>query len=172
VHLAYTIGTPTLAGNVTGLSIDLASVSYNYDSTGACAKHQVSLVYESDASSPLSLTMLGATPLVRKHKLHAVDVKARESADDSQAPCSGAMRSLRTYNLDYQNDADTGQFQLHRVTMIGQENKAERNVTLPVATYTYGQVADSDGNSTLTTGSGRPYCRRNCRRRPVPTLLP
>ena len=83
--------------------------------------------------------MLGATPLVRKHKLHAVDVKARESADDLQAPCSGAMRSLRTYNLDYQNDADTGQFQLHRVTMIGQENKAERNVTLPVATYTYGQ---------------------------------
>jgi hypothetical protein len=94
--------------------------------------------------------MLGATPLVRKHKLHAVDVKARESADDSQAPCSGAMRSLRTYNLDYQKDADTGQFQLHRVTMIGQEDKAERNVTLPVATYTYGQVADSDGNGTLT----------------------
>ena len=31
VHLAYTIGTPTLAGGVTGLSIDLASVSYNYD---------------------------------------------------------------------------------------------------------------------------------------------
>ena len=41
------------------------------------------------------------------------------------------MRSLRTYNLEYQNDVDTGQFQLHRVTMIGQETKPERNLTLP-----------------------------------------
>ena len=31
------------------------------------------------------------------------------------------MRSLRTYNLSYQPDADTGQSQLHRVTMSGQE---------------------------------------------------
>src|SRR5262249_49437923 len=70
--------------------------------------------------------------------------KAREVAD-SQQPCSGSMRSLRSYNFEYQNDADTGQFQLRRVTMIGQENTPERNVTLPVATYTYGQVTGSDG---------------------------
>ena len=61
------------------------------------------------------------------HKLHAVDVKAREVAANSQQPCSGPMRSLRTYNLDYQNDADTGQSQLRRVTMIGQETRHERN---------------------------------------------
>ena len=149
VHLAYTIGSPRLAGSVgsgpiTGLSIDLASVSYNFDSKGECAKHQVNLVYDNDdANAPLSLQMLGSTPLVRMHKLLAIDVTARESAADSPQPCSGPMRSLRTYNLEYQNDADTGQFQLHRVTMSGQENTDERNVTLPVATYTYGQATSN-----------------------------
>ena len=149
VHLAYTFGAPRLAGSVgsgpiTGLSIDLDSVSYNFDSKGECAKHQVNLVYDNDdANAPLSLQMLGSTPLVRMHKLLAIDVTALESAADSQQPCSGPMRSLRTYNLKYQNDADTGQLQLHRVTMIGQENTNERNVTLPVATYTYGQVTSN-----------------------------
>ena len=146
VHLTYTIGTPGLAGGVTGLSIDLASVSYNYDSTDTCAKHQVSLVYDNDeANAPLSLQMLGSTPLVRMHKLHAIDVTARESAADSPQPCSGPMRSLRTYNFSYLPAADTGQLQLHRVTMSGQENTDERALTLPVATYTYGQVTSSDG---------------------------
>ena len=149
VHLTYTIGSPRLAGSVesgpiTGLSIDLASVSYNFDSKGECAKHQVNLVYDNDeANAPLSLQMLGSTPLVRMHKLLAIDVTARESAANSEQPCSGPMRSLRTYNLTYQNDADTGQFQLHRVTMSGQENTDERNLTLPVATYTYGQVTSN-----------------------------
>ena len=78
------------ARGVTGLSIDLASVSYNYDSaTGSCAKHQVNLVYEANASSPLSLAMLGNKPLVRMHKLHAVDVKAREVAANSTAALLG-----------------------------------------------------------------------------------
>ena len=99
--------------------------------------------------------MLGNTPLVRKHKLHAVDVSAREAAANSSQPCSGPMRSLRTYNLDYQNDADTGQFQLRRVTMIGQEDTAERNVTLPVATYTYGQVTGRTANSPTTVRGRR-----------------
>ena len=119
-------------------------MSYNFDSKGECAKHQVNLVYDNDdANAPLSLQMLGSTPLVRMHKLHAIDVTARESAANSPQPCSGPMRSLRTYNLAYQNDADTGQFQLHRVTMSGQENTDERNDTLPVATYTYGQVTSN-----------------------------
>ena len=80
VHLTYTIGSPRLAGSVgsgpiTGLSIDLNSVSYNFDSKGECAKHQVNLVYDNDdANAPLSLQMLGSTPLVRMHKLLAIDV--------------------------------------------------------------------------------------------------
>ena len=121
-------------------------MSYNYDSTVTCAKHQVKLVYDNDdANGPLSLQMLGSTPLVRMHKLQAIDVTAREAAADSPQPCSGPMRSLRRYDLEYQNDADTRQSQLRRVTMIGQENTSERNMTLPVATYTYGQVTGSDG---------------------------
>src|SRR5262249_46453633 len=101
-------------------------------------------------SSPLSLSMLGGTPLVRMHKMHAINVTAREVPADQPQPCSFPMRSLRTYNLEYQNDIDTGQFQLRRVTMIGQENSAERNLTLPVATYTYGQATDSNGNLAYT----------------------
>ena len=119
-------------------------MSYNFDSKGECAKHQINLVYDNDdANAPLSLQMLGSTPLVRMHKLHAIDVTARESAANSPQPCSGPMRSLRTYNLKYQNDADTGQLQLHRVTMSGQENTDERILTLPVATYTYGQATSN-----------------------------
>jgi hypothetical protein len=148
VHLDYTFGAPGLGGGSTGLSIDLASVSYNFDSTGACAKHIVNLNYDADASLPLSFSMLGSTALVRLHKLRelgAIDVTARESAADSPQPCTGAMKSLRAYNFSYQADADTGQQRLRQVTMIGQEGTAERNVTLPLATYTYGQFTGSDG---------------------------
>ena len=68
-------------------------MSYNYDSTGACAKHQVSLVYDGDASSPLSLTMLGSTPLVRMHKLLAVDrVCAGELPTIRRSPVRAPMK--------------------------------------------------------------------------------
>ena len=148
VHLDYSFGAPSLGGGSTGLSIDLASVSYNYDATGTCAKHIVNLNYGADASSPLSISMLDSTALVRLHKLKesgegpAIDVTARAN---SPQPCAGTMKSLRSYNFTYQNDADTGQFQLSQVTQIGQEDTPERNVTLPMATYTYGQVTGSDG---------------------------
>jgi hypothetical protein len=52
--------------------------------------------------------------------------------------------SLRKYNFAYQADADTGQFRLSQVTMIGQEGTPERNVTLPVATYGYGRFTGAD----------------------------
>ncbi len=154
VHLDYAFATPGLAQDLergtqpTGLSIDLTSVRYNYDTaTGTCAKHQVNLVYDTDSGPLLSLQMLGGTPLVRMHKLLAIDVTARDSAAEFPHPCSDTtMRSLRTYNLEYQNDADTGQFQLHRVTLLGQENTDERAATLPVATYSYGQVTESNGS--------------------------
>ena len=173
VHLDYRIGAPSLAGSpgsgsITGLSIDLASVSYNYDTaTGACAKHQVNLVYDNDdPNAPLSLSMLGSTPLVRMHKLRAIDVTARESDANSTHPCSDVtMRSLRTYNLDYQNDVDTGQFQLRRVTMSGQENSDERNknLMLPVATYSYGQVTGVDGTLLYGAGDGQEISLRASR---------
>jgi len=147
VRLDYAFGAPSLGGGSTGLSIDLASVSYNYDSTGTCPKHIVNLNYDADASAPLSLQMLGSTALVRRHKLRegdlgAIDVTARESAADSPEPCAGAMKSLRTYQLFYQA-ADTGQQRLHQVTMIGQEGSDERTLALPVATYSYGRFTSA-----------------------------
>ena len=39
VHLDYNLGAPSLPGGIAGLSIDLASVSHNYDANGTCAKH-------------------------------------------------------------------------------------------------------------------------------------
>ena len=139
VHLAYNFGAPGLGGGSTGLSIDLASVSYNYATATACAKHQVSLVYDTDAIAPLSLSLFGSTVLIRQHKLTAVDVTAREN------DCSGAVKSLRKYNFTYQDDPDIGQPRLHQVTMIGQEGTDERALTLPVATYSYGRFTGSDG---------------------------
>ena len=160
VHLDYSFGAPSLGGGSTGLSIDLTRVSYNYDANGACAKHIVNLNYGADApiGRPLSISMLGSTALVRLHKLKesregpAIDVTAREVAADQPQPCTGAMKSLRSYNFTYQPGADTGQPQLSQVTMIGQEGTDERNVTLPVATYTYGQVTGQDGKLHYVAG--------------------
>ena len=138
-------------GGSAGLSIDLASVSYNYDSTGSCAKHQVSMFYDSDAPAPVSISMLGTTPLVRLHHLFAVVVFARESADNSSQPCSGAVKALRGYNLNYQNDADTGQLQLSQVTMFGKDDTPERFINLPVATYSYGSVTPNNKLTYVTS---------------------
>ena len=151
VHLDYSFGTPSLGGGSAGLSIDLASVSYNYDSTGSCAKHQVSMFYDSDAPAPVSISMLGTTPLVRLHHLFAVVVFARESANNSSQPCSGAVKALRGYNLNYQNDADTGQLQLSQVTMFGKDDTPERFINLPVATYSYGSVTPNNKLTYVTS---------------------
>jgi hypothetical protein len=146
VHLEYQFGREAVA-TLAGLLINLASVRYNPDSTGACAKHQINLVYDNPGPAGLlSVSVLNSAVLVRENKLVAIDVTARDSAADSSQPCAGAMKSLRTYNLSYQADADTGQPRLHQVTMIGQEGSDERHVTLPVTTYTYGQFTDSDGS--------------------------
>jgi hypothetical protein len=56
--------------------------------------------------------------------------------------------ALRTYQLHYHSDADTDQPQLQSVTMIGQEGMSERDVTLPVATYTYGTATNAAGGLT------------------------
>ena len=148
MHLEYHFGAPLLGWGVTGLSIDLASVSYNYDAAGACAKHQINLVYDNkDAPAPLSMGIFGnSSVLARMHDLLAIDVTARANGDPA-APCAGAMTmtSMRKYNFTYLPAADTGQPQLHQVTMIGEDGTTERGVTMPVATYSYGQFKGSDG---------------------------
>ena len=152
VHLDYGFSAPSLGGGSTGLTISLASVSYNYNADGTCPKHIVNLNYGPLSAAPLSISVLGSTALVRMQVLRgvqdgtAIDVMARDNAPDQPVDCDHTtMKSLRSYNFTYRNDPDTRQLQLSQVTMIGQEGSDERAVTLPVATYEYGQFIGSDG---------------------------
>lgn len=144
VKLVYGFGAPALPGGGTGLSIDLIRVRYNKKPTGNCFKEEIVLSYDAASAAPLSMSMLGSTVLTRVHKLTAIHVnRAGDSTDP--AVCSSAPQSLRKYTFAYQADADTGQSQLQKVTMIGQSGTPERNITLPVAAYTYGKLTGADG---------------------------
>jgi hypothetical protein len=155
VHLEYSIGAPVLPtgdphDNAIGVSIDLANVSYNPSPTTAnCYKNQVILNYDAappppvnTAPSPaLSMSVLGSTVLARVHKLTTIDVFSRSTCADNRVV-------LRTYQFNYQSDADTDQPQLQSVTMVGQQGTPERNTTLPVAAYTYGTATNAAGGLT------------------------
>jgi hypothetical protein len=155
VHLEYSIGSPTLPTdhfnvNATALSIDLARVDYNPNPTTVnCYKNQIILNYDLAPTPPpneppppaLSMSVLGSTVLARVHKLTTIDVSSRPT-------CAANGVALRTYQLHYHSDADTDQPQLQSVTMIGQEGMPERDVTLPVATYTYGTATNAAGGLT------------------------
>jgi len=136
VHLEYAIGAPALPGGGNGLSINLASASYNPHPTIAnCFKNKVLLNYDTATTAPLAMSVLNGAVLTRVQKLSSIDV-------NSKATCADAAVSLRKYTFSYQSDADTQRPQLQAVTMIGQNGTAERSVTLPVATYSYGTVVD------------------------------
>lgn len=147
-HLDYSLGVPLPAtgdpqGNAS-VSIDLARVSYNPSPGIAdCYKNEIVLNYEPDppARPALSVSMLGSTVLARVHKLASVDVTSRVA-------CGDARVALRTYQFSYQSDPDTDQPQLRSVTMIGEAGTPERDVTLPVATYTYGRATNVAGGLT------------------------
>src|SRR5262249_1865913 len=94
VELDYHITTPTVPAG-TGLSIDLTTVSYNSHPTLNCFKNSVVLHYDTAASSPLSMSMLGDRVLARTDKIDAVNV-------NSTADCGGAKVRLRHYELEYQ----------------------------------------------------------------------
>ncbi|WP_338869532.1 RHS repeat-associated core domain-containing protein [Myxococcus stipitatus] len=139
VHLEYTFGAPALPGGGTGLSINLKSVVYNQSSVSpSCFKNKIQFNYDAPTTTPLSMSVLGSTVLARFQKLASISV-------DSRATCADAEVSLRRYDFTYQTDPDTQRPQLQKVTMVGQQGKPERNVTLPVATYSYGTLSDNDG---------------------------
>lgn len=136
VHLEYAIGAPTLPGGGSGLSIDLANVTYNtHPTTATCTKHQVQLNYDGAATTPLSMSTMGGKILARMRKLATISVNSR-------ATCAAEAVSLRRYNFAYEADPDTQRPQLHAVTMIGQQGTPERSITLPIATYSYGTVSE------------------------------
>lgn len=136
VHFEYGLSAPALPGGGTGLAINLASVRYNTSPTTAgCYKNSVLLDYDAPATSPLAITMLGGTPLVRVQKVFKIFVF-------SSANCTTPPVRLRLYHLNYQPDPDTQLPRLQSVTMNGQQGTPEGNVLLPVAAYTYDSVVD------------------------------
>ena len=131
VRIEYDITTPDLPGG-SGVAIDLVRISYNvHPTTPDCAKHEVTLVYDYAAPSPLSMSMLGDRVLARMRTLSAVEVKSR-------ATCGAAPERLRRYELSYQPDADTQQPRLRSVQILGRQGTTEENTPLPVASYSYG----------------------------------
>ena len=142
VHLEYDFGAPALPGGGTGLSIDLASVTYNYSpTTTACAKNQVLLNYDAPVTAPLAMSIMDGAVLARMHKLDKISVNSR-------ATCTDSPVSMRRYDFTYRQDTDTQRPQLQKVTMIGQQGTPERNITLPVAEYLYGSISNGSGNIT------------------------
>ena len=138
VHLDYTVTTPNLSGNV-GFAIDLSGVSYNpHPTTAGCYKNSVTLTYNADAVSPMSVSMLGGQVLTRLHTLNTVDVSSRSD-------CGASATLVRTYQLNYLSggDPDTRLPRLQSVTMVGEQGTPERSTSVPVAAYTYGNATQN-----------------------------
>jgi hypothetical protein len=119
VDCEYGLSAPALPSGDTGLAINLSRVRYNKSPTTAgCYKNSVSLKYDAPATSPLAITMLGGTPLVRVQKVFQILVFSR-------ANCTTPPVVLRRYNLNYQLDLDTELPRLQSVTMNGQQGTPE-----------------------------------------------
>lgn len=143
VHLEYTVTTPAIPGG-TGLSIDLATVRLNPSpSTAGCFKNSVDLAYDA-SGAPLSVSFLGAVPLVRNRKLITVDVTSRES-------CTGEPVRLRQYQFTYSTDPDTRQPLLQSVQVLGRAGTPEATTAIPIATYTYGAASSAGTLAYLLT---------------------
>ena len=83
VFFIYQFGTPALPGGGSGLAIDLLRVWFNKRPTTAkCYKNNVSFLYDLPTAAPLSISMLGNTPLVRMRKISRVVVASRPSCVD------------------------------------------------------------------------------------------
>ena len=138
----YQFNAPPLPGGGNGLAIDLLHVRFNKSPTNArCFKNDVLFSYNLPTTAPLSLSMLGNTPLVRVRTISKVMVFSRPSCTDSDV-------TLRTYTFNYQPDPDTQLPRLQSVRMNGQRHTPEEHVSLPVAAYTYGAATGVDGKFT------------------------
>ena len=138
----YQFNAPALPGGGNGLAIDLFRVWFNKSPTKErCYKNSVLLSYDLQAPAPLSISMLGATPLVRVRKIAKVTVFSRPSCAEPDVP-------LRTYIFNYELDPDTQLPRLQSVRMNGQRRTPEEHVSLPVAAYTYGTATGVDGRFT------------------------
>jgi RHS repeat-associated protein len=131
VALGYTIDHPAVSGAASAVSIDLASIQYNPDSTG-CYKNAVTLGYGA-ATSPMSISPVGGAILARVHVLDTVTVSSRPT-------CADSAETLRTYQLQYQPDVDTQRLRLSQVQMTGRQGRPEASTPVPIASYSYGSA--------------------------------
>jgi RHS repeat-associated protein len=140
--MTVTYSVADVFGTETFVSIDLATIDYNVSSTLGCAKNEIKLDYNADGS-PLSLSILGFNVLTRLHTLANVLVQSR--------PDCSSFTALRTYELTYVADADTGMSdRLSSVNVVGRTGTPESSTPIPIASYTY-----TAATTNLTGAPGR-----------------
>lgn len=142
VTLGYDVKTVALTGG-NAISIDLTSVSYNFNPQLGCAKDTISLAYGDANPTPLSISVL-PTVIVRMRTLSSISVITR-------ANCA-SQTTLRRYAFAYAADPDSGLPRLQNVVMFGRDGTSEASTPLPVAAYTYGS-ASAGGALTFTQTS-------------------
>ncbi|HMG22977.1 MAG TPA: hypothetical protein VK607_16695, partial [Kofleriaceae bacterium] len=136
LHLDYGISALSLAGGP-AISIDLTSVSYNSSpTTTGCYKNTVDLAYDSSGSAPLSIAVLNGVVMARMHKLTSVDVSGVSA-------CGVTPELIRSYQLAYQADVDTGEPRLVTVHVVGRAGTLENQTPMPIASYQYGSASSA-----------------------------
>lgn len=151
IKLAYnTVARPGVTLNVAmpgeAYSVDLKSILYNTYPGLGCFKHEIDLTYGVDSAAPLSFSVLAGDLVERFHTLNTVAVTSRSN-------CSTPAVALRTFQLQYSTDADTGLPRLSSVQMLGRTGTPEATSPVPIATYHYGSATNGGSltYSLLTT---------------------
>ena len=139
LELTYQIGSWPLDGG-SGTAIDLIRIDYNAPLDQppelTCAKNEITLEYLNGSTAPIAMSLLDDKVLVRKNTLTQIDISGR-------ADCYSAPQRLRRYRFQYTPDADTGLPRLSTVIMFGRQGTPEENITVPVASYSYGSATNN-----------------------------
>jgi RHS repeat-associated protein len=134
VRIEYTVADHALPDG-SGVSIDLAKISYNPSPTTAnCYKNHILLTYNPPEAAPIALSMLPEQPLVRAKTLRSIETYGMPT-------CGEAAVRLRLHLLNYQRDPDTQLPRLQSAQMFGQDGTPEASVGIPLGTYTYGSAS-------------------------------
>lgn len=152
VHIEYSTG----AGlGQCAEDLHVTRISYGY-SKNAAPLYQVELTYDgwwrddtaggggvlcaSDAANRearvIDRSVDDNLPTDRSTIVTAVTVKARNNLDGNSS-----LRPIRSYDLGYQPDLDSGKPRLASVTMHGEAGQG----SVPIATYAYGALQGTDG---------------------------
>jgi RHS repeat-associated protein len=139
VHLDYQLQNSPIPGG-RGVEMDLARLTYNATALSACPKNEIQLIYNAASAAPMSLSLLGYQPIIRRRTLAHIEVQAR-------ARCGSGLERLRRIDLTYLPDADTQLPQLVAAHMVGRELSGQPDVTVPLGTFRYGTATQVDNSS-------------------------